>query len=80
MAPKRRSKRPAAGRKKRRVAAAGRALLPPLAAQTVFDEPATPPAKPNPSIEEALPLAMTPAEPETCGLPDVARTIPADLH
>ncbi|MGO8915487.1 MAG: hypothetical protein ACLQJR_06220 [Stellaceae bacterium] len=79
MAPTQSPKRPVARRKKRRPGAEGRALPPPLAAQTVFDEPATPPAKPNPSIEEAIP-PLSSGEPEACGLPDAARTTPADLH
>ena len=46
-----------------------------------FDEPATPPPKPNPSIEEPTTPGMLAGEPdEACGLPGRAKTPSSDLH
>jgi hypothetical protein len=82
MAPalKRAAKRRGARRARRAVSrvAAG---TPETVAEAPFDEPATPPRKPNPSIEEPTTSGMLAGETEeACGLPDRAKTPPSDLH
>ena len=57
---------------------------PPAPAPTeagLFDEPASPVRKPNPSIEEPTTPGMRAGEPEeACGLPDRAKIPASDLH
>lgn len=46
-----------------------------------FDEPASPPPRPNPSIEEPTTPAMLEGEPEeACGLPGRTKIPASDLH
>lgn len=69
---------------RRRVKGALRAAQPARAAAADaedFDEPATPPLRPNPSIEEPTTPGMFEGEPdEACGLPGRAKTPSSDLH
>lgn len=71
-APKRRTRR----RRARRAPAASAP-----AEAGLFDEPASPARKPNPSIEEPTTPGMLAGEPEeACGLPDRAKIPASDLH
>lgn len=46
-----------------------------------FDEPASPPPRPNPSIEEPTTPGMLAGEPEeACGLPGRTKIPASDLH
>ncbi len=65
------------GKRTRRAAAPGGEP----GATVPFDEPASPPPAPNPSIEEPTTPGMLAGEPEeACGLPDRAKTPASDLH
>ena len=45
-----------------------------------FEEPATPPRRPNVPVERPQPSAEVAEETEACGLPDEAHTPASDLH
>ncbi len=72
---------PKHARRRRRAKRTARAAVPAEAEAGLFDEPASPPRKPNPSIEEPTTPGMLAGEPEeACGLPDRAKTPASDLH